>query len=134
MSLNLSWYMIQWGAVLGKKLTHCAADYFDLQIFCEGTALLIMFGVNLLTMNRIIDIISEFLTNACIPHYMAYSINTRVGQGFVFSSFLHTVRAILVLIFPFHLSLFFPDYKAVNESGPAIWSIEPHDVLPCGEV
>ncbi len=24
------------------------------------------------------------------------------------------------------------DHKAVNESGPAIWSIEPHDVLPLG--
>ncbi len=49
----------KWAPILGKKLTHCAADYFHLQIFCE-------------------------------------------------------------------------DYKAVNESGPAIWSIEPHDVLPCG--
>lgn len=32
----------------------------------------------------------------------------------------------------FHLEIWCEDYKAVNESGPAIWSIEPHDVLPCG--
>ncbi len=25
------------------------------------------------------------------------------------------------------------DFKAVNETGPAIWTIEPHDVLPLGE-
>ena len=32
----------------------------------------------------------------------------------------------------FHLQIHCEDYKAVNESGQAIWSIEPHDVLPCG--
>ena len=32
----------------------------------------------------------------------------------------------------FHLEILCEDFKAVNESGPAIWSIEPHDVLPCG--
>ncbi len=36
------------------------------------------------------------------------------------------------LLHNFSWLLLTSDHKAVNDSGPAIWSIEPHDVLPLG--
>lgn len=32
----------------------------------------------------------------------------------------------------YFIYIFYIDWKAVNESGPAIWTIEPHDILPLG--
>lgn len=44
----------------------------------------------------------------------------------------HCEGKISLLFCSTFLTHYCTDWKAVNESGPAIWSIEPHDILPLG--